>query len=88
MERGKTASFYAKNPAARQKHRDYMATYNARPEQKAYRRRLAAARRARGIMGKGKMDLSHDVRGRLKPQSMKINRANNGHGNRPRYRKA
>ena len=88
MERGKTASFYAKNPVARQKHRDYMAKLNARPEQKAYRRRLAAARRARNIMGKGKMDLSHDVHGRLKPQSMKINRANNGHGNRPRYRKA
>ena len=88
MERGKTSKYYANNPKAAQKHRDYMATYNASPQQKAYRRKLAAARRARGMMGKGGPDLSHDSKGNLARQAMKINRANNGHGKRPKYRSA
>ena len=88
MVKGKTSRFYANNPLARQKHRDYMANYNASPKQKAYRRKLAAARRARNMMGKGGPDLSHDSKGNLARQSMHINRANNGHGNRPRFRRA
>tara|TARA_Y100000401_G_scaffold115903_1_gene120488 strand:- start:657 stop:923 length:267 start_codon:yes stop_codon:yes gene_type:complete len=88
MARGRTSLFYASNPKARQRHRDYMAQYNATPAKKAYRRRLAAARRARGMMGKGGDDLSHDSKGNLARQSMHINRANNGHGSRPRYRGA
>tara|TARA_Y100000015_G_scaffold31201_1_gene30716 strand:+ start:136 stop:327 length:192 start_codon:yes stop_codon:yes gene_type:complete len=62
-----------------------MADYNATPEKKAYRRRLAAARRARGIMGKGGGDLSHTATGRLRIKPRSKNRAANGHGNNSRY---
>ena len=85
MELGRTAKYYRSNPKARQRHRDYMAEYNATPEKKAYRRRLAAARRARGIMGKGGGDLSHTAAGRLRIKPRSTNRAANGHGNNSRY---
>lgn len=85
MELGRTAKYYRSNPKARQRHRDYMADYNATPEKKAYRRRLAAARRARGIMGKGGGDLSHTATGKLRIKPRSNNRAANGHGNNPRY---
>jgi hypothetical protein len=85
MELGRTAKYYRSKPAARQRHRDYMAEYNATPEKKAYRRRLAAARRARGIMGKGGGDLSHTATGRLRIKPRSKNRAANGHGNNSRY---
>ena len=85
MELGRTAKYYRSNPKARQRHRDYMADYNATPEKKAYRRRLAAARRARGIMGKGGGDLSHTAAGRLRIKPRSKNRAANGHGNNSRY---
>ena len=85
MELGRTAKYYRSKPKARQRHRDYMAEYNATPEKKAYRRRLAAARRARGIMGKGGGDLSHTATGRLRIKPRSTNRAANGHGNNSRY---
>jgi hypothetical protein len=85
MALGRTARHYRSNPASRQKHRDYMAGYNKTPQQKAYRRALARARRKRGIMGKGGGDLSHSKNGSLTRKSMKINRAANGHGNNSRY---
>jgi len=88
MVRGRTSQYYAANPEAAAKHRSYMRAYNKRPGKSAYRSRLNQARRRQGIYGKGGPDMSHDSRGRLARQSMRINRANNGHGSRPRYRNA
>ena len=59
MVKGKTQTYLDNHPAAKRRQMQRQARINARPEQKAYRRRLAAARRARGIMGKGGGDLSH-----------------------------
>jgi len=86
MEKGKTAKFYANNPKSAEKHRSYMRSYNKLPGKSKYRSRLNKARRKAGIYGKGGPDMSHDSKGRLARESMKINRARNGHGNNKRFR--
>lgn len=86
MAKGRTSKFYAANPEAAAKHRRYMRAYNQRPEKILYRSKLNKARRKAGIYGKGGPDLSHDSKGRLRRESMTINRARNGHGNNKRYR--
>ena len=83
---GRTARYYAANPKAAAKHRSYMRAYNQKPEKRLYRSKLNKARRKAGIYGKGGPDMSHDSKGRLARESMKINRARNGHGNNKRYR--
>ena len=83
---GRTSRYYAANPKAAAKHRSYMRAYNQKPEKRLYRSKLNKARRKAGIYGKGGPDLSHDRRGRLARESMRINRARNGHGNNKRYR--
>lgn len=88
MERGRTSRYYAANPDAAEKHRSYMRKYNKRPGKSAYRSKLNKARREEGIDGKGGPDMSHDSKGRLRRESMKINRARNGAGNNKRYRPA
>tara|TARA_B100001057_G_C22434992_1_gene788931 strand:+ start:80 stop:340 length:261 start_codon:yes stop_codon:yes gene_type:complete len=85
MVKGKTQTYLDNHPAAKRRQMQRQARINARPEQKAYRRRLAAARRARGIMGKGGGDLSHTASGQLRIRPKSINRAANGHGNNSRY---
>ena len=85
---GKTAKYYAKNPKAREKKNAYMRDYNKSKARISYRSKLNTARREAGIYGKGGPDMSHDSKGNLKKQYVKINRGNNGHGKRPRYRKA
>ena len=86
MEKGRTSKYYASNPKAAEKHRSYMRKYNKKPGKSAYRSRLNKARRKAGVYGKGGPDMSHDSEGRLSLESMKINRARNGHGNNKRYR--
>jgi hypothetical protein len=85
MAKGRTQTYLDNNPAARRRQMQRQARINAKPEQKEYRRRLAAARRARGMMGRGGGDLSHSVSGRLRIKPKSINRAANGHGNNSRY---
>ena len=86
MAKGRTSQFYAANPKSAAKHRKYMRAYNKRPGKSAYRSKLNKARRKAGIYGKGGPDMSHDSEGRLSRESMKINRARNGHGNNKQYR--
>ena len=86
MEKGKTSRYYAANPKAAAKHRSYMREYNKRPGKSAYRSHLNKARRKAGVYGKGGPDMSHDSKGNLRRESMKINRARNGHGNNKRTR--
>lgn len=85
---GKTAKYYRANSEAREKKNAYMRNYNKSKARISYRSNLNKARRKAGVYGKGGPDMSHDSKGNLRKQSAKINRANNGHGNRPRYRKA
>lgn len=84
--KSKTSQFYAANPEAAEQHRSYMRNYNKKPGKSAYRSKLNKARRKAGIYGKGGPDMSHDSKGRLARESLKINRARNGHGNNKRYR--
>ena len=86
MAKGKTSRYYAANPKAAEKHRRYMRSYNKKPGKSAYRARLNKARREAGIDGEGGPDMSHDSKGNLRRESMKINRARNGHGNNKRTR--
>ena len=88
MEKGRTSRYYASNPDAAEKHRSYMRKYNKRPGKSAYRSKLNKARRKAGIYGKGGPDMSHDSKGRMRRESMKINRARNGAGNNRRTRPA
>ena len=88
MEKGRTSRYYAANPDAAEKHRSYMRKYNKRRGKSAYRSKLNKARRKAGIYGKGGPDMSHDSKGRLRRESMKINRARNGAGNNRRTRPA
>lgn len=75
---GKSARNYRKNPASYKKKLAADKRRNSTPAQKAYRARLAAERRKRGMMGKGGSDLSHTKSGRLVKESPKKNRARNG----------
>ena len=78
MGKSKTARYYAKNPKARAKKSKYDTAYGSTAERKAYRARLARARRKAGIMGKGGKDMSHTKSGRLVKESRSKNRARNG----------
>ena len=85
---GPSARYYARKPEARAKKNAYQRKYNKSKARISYRSKLNKARRKAGIYGKGGPDMSHDSKGNLRKQSVKINRGNNGHGNRPRYRSA
>lgn len=80
----RTSQYYAKNPKARKKRVAQQAKINARPEEKERRRKLAADRRKRGVMGKGGKDVSHRKDGSTFLEDRSKNRARNGHGKRPR----
>lgn len=85
---GASAKYYRANSDAREQKNAYMRNYNKSKAKISYRSKLNQARRKAGIYGKGGPDMSHDSKGNLKKQSVKVNRANNGHGKRPRYRTA
>ena len=72
--KSKSAKYYAKNPEARKKKNAYNKEYHSTPARKKYRRELAAARRKKGIMGKGGPDLHHTKSGKLIKRSVSKNR--------------
>jgi len=74
----RTAKYYASNPKARAKKKKYDTKYHSSTERKKYRSELNAARRKRGIAGKGGGDLSHTKRGTLVRESASKNRARQG----------
>lgn len=84
MGQSKTSKYYASNPAARKKRVAQQRKINDRPEEKERRRKLAADRRERGVMGKGGKDVSHKKNGKTFLEDRSKNRARNGHGKRPR----
>ena len=74
---GRTARFYRKNKDSYRKKLAAQKKRNSTTQKKAYRRELARARRARGMMGKGGKDMCHE-RGKLRPCNAKRNRAKGG----------
>lgn len=76
--KSRTARYYASNSRAKAKKKKYDTAYHSTAERKAYRAKLAKARRARKMMGKGGSDLSHTRSGRLVRESASKNRARNG----------
>lgn len=74
----RTAKYYASNPKARAKKKKYDTKYHSSTERKKYRAELNAARKKRGIAGKGGGDLSHAKSGKLVRESASKNRARQG----------
>ena len=72
---GRTARFYRRNKASYRK--KLAAQKEINKGKKPYRRELARARRANGMMGKGGKDMCHE-RGKLRPCNAKRNRAKGG----------
>ena len=75
-----SAAYYAANPEAKAKKAEYDTAYHAAPARKKYRAKLAKARRAKGIMGKGGKDVSHTRDGGTTLESSGKNRARQGSG--------
>ena len=73
----KTAKFYRGNAKSRKKKAAYDTAYHSTPARKAYRRKLAKVRNAKGVMGKGGRDVSHTKRGGFKMESPSKNRERN-----------
>lgn len=73
----KSKKFYDSNPKSKKKKDAYNTAYHSTPSRKEYRRKLAAERRKRGIMGKGGKDVSHTKSGGYTLESPSKNRARN-----------
>ena len=76
--KSRSARYYASNPKAKAKKKKYDTAYGGTAERKEYRKKLARARRKKGIMGKGGGDLSHTKKGTLVRESPSKNRARQG----------
>lgn len=76
--KSKSAKYYASNPKARAKKKKYDTSYGSTPERLDYRKKLARARRKKGIMGKSGGDLSHTKKGGLTREAPSKNRARQG----------
>ena len=81
-QKSRSARYYASNPKAKAKKKKYDTAYHSTAERKAYRAKLAKARRARKMMGKGGPDLSHTKSGKLVRESASKNRARQGSNGR------
>ena len=73
----RSAEYYRSHPEARERKMLYDKKYHSTPARKAYRRKLARVRRAKGVMGKGGKDVSHSKSGGFKMESPSKNRARN-----------
>jgi hypothetical protein len=78
MGRSKTSRYYAENPEAAEKRREYQRKRNKTEEQKKYRAEHTKERRRRGIDGKGGPDVSKKKNGKFVLESPFKNRARNG----------
>jgi hypothetical protein len=78
MGTSKTSRYYAANPKAAEKRREYQRELNATHEQKKYRAEHTKERRSRDIDGKGGMDVSKKKNGKFVLESPSINRGRNG----------
>ncbi len=77
MALSKTAMYYRKNKASRDKKKAYDTEYHSSDKRKKYRAELNRERRKRKLKGDSR-DLSHTSSGSLVLESRKRNRARNG----------
>lgn len=78
MGQSKTSKYYANNPEAAEKRREYQRELNSSSERKKYRAEHLAERRKRGIDGQGGKDVSKKKNGKFVLESPSANRARNG----------
>tara|TARA_R100000664_G_C2728687_1_gene119869 strand:+ start:456 stop:719 length:264 start_codon:yes stop_codon:yes gene_type:complete len=77
----KSARYYRKNKAARDKKKKYDTKYHKTASRRKYRSELNQENRRRGTYGNGdNKDLSHTKRGGMVMESMSKNRARQGAG--------
>jgi hypothetical protein len=82
MGQSKTSKYYAANPKAAEKRREYQRELNSTEERKKYRAEHTKARRANGIDGKGGPDMSSTKSGKFVKEKPSKNRARNGSNGR------
>lgn len=78
MGQSKTSKYYASNPKAAEKRREYQRELNSTEERKKYRADHTKARRQAGIDGKGGPDMSSTKSGKFVKENQSKNRARNG----------
>lgn len=78
MGASKTSKYYAANPKAAEKRREYQRELNKTDEAKKYRAEHVKVRREEGIYGKGGPDMSKKKNGNFVKEKASINRARNG----------
>ena len=78
MGQSKTSKYYAANPTAAEKRREYQRDLNKSESEKKYRAEHTKERRKRGIDGKGGADVSMKKNGKFVLESPSINRGRNG----------
>lgn len=78
MGTSKTSKYYASNPKAAEKRREYQRELNKTDESKKYRAEHVKVRREEGIYGKGGPDMSKKKNGNFVKEKASINRARNG----------
>jgi hypothetical protein len=78
MGQSKTSKYYASNPKAAEKRREYQRDLNSTDSEKKYRAEHTKERRSRGIDGKGGPDISMKKNGKFVLESPSKNRARNG----------
>ena len=73
----RSAIFYRKNKASRDKKKAYDTVYESTPERRKYRSKLSVIRHKRKLRGNPK-DLSHTKSGKLVLESQSVNRGRQG----------
>lgn len=80
MGASKTSKYYAANPKAAEKRREYQRELNSKPEQKRYRAECASGRAKLGLKKGDPRDASHTKSGGMVAEHRTKNRARNGAG--------
>jgi len=78
MGQSKTSKYYASNPKAAEKRREYQRELNAKPEQKKYRAECASGRAKLGLKKGDARDASHTKGGGMVAEHRVKNRSRNG----------
>lgn len=80
MGQSKTSKYYAANPEAAEKRREYQRKRNKTKANKDYRAECNAARVKLGLKKGDGMDASHTKSGKIVAEKRSANRARNGAG--------
>lgn len=78
MGQSKTSKYYANNPEAAEKRREYQRKYNKKPSKLKHRMECNKARRELGLKKGDQRDASHNKDGTITAENRKTNRARNG----------